>query len=79
MSRWGGRAGVEVLFLTDRRYRLHEGRTFAGAFEEAAEALFAALSKMPHPPVGEMRRDSRTLMVMHSARPDRARTVGDVQ
>ena len=22
LARWGGRAGVDVLFLTDRRYRL---------------------------------------------------------
>ena len=79
ISRWGDRAGVEVQFLTDRRYRLHEGRTFRGSFEEAAEALFAALSQMPHPPVGEMRQVSRTLVVLHSARPDRARTVGDGQ
>ena len=25
LARWGGDAGVEVMFLTDRRYRLHEG------------------------------------------------------
>jgi len=72
MSRWGGRAGVEVLFLTDRRYRLHEGRTFAGAFEAAAETLFGALSHLPHPPVGEMRQDGRTYAVLHQASLHRA-------
>ena len=89
MSRWGGRAGVQILFLTDRRYRLHEGRTFGGAFDEAAEALFAALSHLPHPPVGETRQDGRTLMVLHqaslhqtglhSARPERAGAIGGAQ
>ena len=67
MSRWGANAGVEVLFLTDRRYRLHEGRTFEGSFDKAARDLFAALSHLPHPPAGEMRRDWRTLAVMHRA------------
>ena len=67
LDRWGERAGVDVLVLTDRRYRLHEGRAFAGAFDEAARDLFAALSHLPHPPAGEMRPDGRTLAVMHRA------------
>lgn len=67
LSRWGGHRGVEVVFLTDRRYRLHEARTFAGSFEEAARALFSALSHLPHPPVGEMRADGRTYAVTHRA------------
>ena len=67
LDRWGERTGIEVLFLTDRRYRLHEGRAFAGAFDEAARDLFAALSHLPHPPAGEMRPDGRTLAVMHHA------------
>ncbi|MDE0050796.1 MAG: TcpQ domain-containing protein [Rhodospirillales bacterium] len=79
MSRWGGRAGVEVVFLTDRRYRLHEGRTFAGAFEAAAETLFAALSHLPHPPVGAKRWGGRTYAVLHRVEPGRAGTVGDAQ
>ena len=72
LDRWGGRAGIEVLFLTDRRYRLHEGRAFAGAFDEAAQGLLAALSHLPHPPAGEMRPDGRTLAVMHQASLHRA-------
>ncbi len=67
LDRWGGRAGVDVLVLTDRRYRLHEGRAFTGAFDEAAQDLFAALSHLPHPPVGEMRPDGQTMAVMHQA------------
>ena len=68
LGRWGGRAGIEVLFLTDRRYRLHEGRTFAGPFAAAADSLFATLSRLPHPPVGERRSDGGTLAVLHRSR-----------
>ena len=72
LSRWGGNAGVEVLFLTDRRYRLHEGRAFAGSFEDAAQALFAALSHLPHPPVGEAKAEGGALVVLHRASLHRA-------
>ena len=65
LRRWGGRAGVEVLVLTDRRYRLHEGRTFQGSFAEASDALFAALAHLPRPPAGTLRADGRTLAVLH--------------
>ena len=74
LGRWGRRAGIEVLFLTDRRYRLQEGRTFAGPFAEAADALFATLSRLPHPPVGEQRSDGATLAILH-----RSRQAGDGQ
>ena len=67
LARWGGRADIEVLFLTDRRYRLHEGRTFRGSFGEATQALFAALSHLPHPPVGELGNEERTIAVLHQA------------
>lgn len=76
LGRWGARKGIEVLFLTDRRYRLHEGRAFRGSFEEASEALFTALSHLPHPPVGELRSDGRTLAVMHRLGADRAQARG---
>ena len=69
LRRWGGRAGVEILFLTDRRYRLHEGRTLEGPFPKAADVLFDHLSHLPHPPVGERRSDGRTLAVLHRPRP----------
>ena len=72
LSRWGGDAGVEILFLTDRRYRLHEGRAFAGSFEDAAQALFVALSHLPHPPVGEAKTEGGALVVMHRASLHRA-------
>ena len=79
LDRWGSRAGVEILFLTDRRYRLLEGRSFAGSFEEAAQALFSALSHLPHRPVGERKGAGRTLAVLHGARPNRVPPVGDAR
>ena len=67
LDRWGARAGIDVLFLTDRRYRLGEARTFEGGFGEAAKALFAALAHLPRPPVGELSGDGRRLTVLHRA------------
>ena len=69
LGRWGERAGVDVLVLTDRRYRLHEGRAFEVSFDEAARSLFSALSHLPRPPVGETRSDDGPLVVMHRASP----------
>ena len=77
LDRWGGRAGVEILFLTDRRYLLHEGWSFAGSFEEATQALFSALAHLPHRPVGERKGAGRTLAVLHGARPNRVPAAGD--
>ncbi len=68
LDRWGARAGIDVLFLTDRRYRLGENRTFEGGFAEAAQALFAALAHLPRPPVGELSGNGRTLTVLHRVR-----------
>ena len=68
LDRWGARAGIDVLFLTDRRYRLGEARTFEGGFGEAAKALFAALAHLPRPPVGELSGDGRRLTVLHRVR-----------
>ena len=75
LDRWGDNAGIEVLFLTDRRYRLHEGRAFPGSFDEAARTLFAALSHLSHPPAGEMRPGGRTLAVLHKV--GQSRPAGD--
>ena len=72
LDRWGGRAGIQVMFLTDRRYRLHEGRAFSGSFLEATGALFSALSHLPHPPAGEAGPGGGILAVLH-----RPRSAGD--
>lgn len=65
LDRWGARAGVDVLVLTDRRYRLHEARDFPGPFADAVDALFAALAHLPHPPAGALSADGRTFTVLH--------------
>ena len=67
LERWGTRAGTEVLFLTDRRYRLHRGQAFEGAFIDAVRALFFALSHLPHPPAGEFTTGGKSLAVTHRA------------
>ena len=67
LERWGARAGIGVLFLTDRRYRLHRGRAFEGAFIDAVRALFFGLSHLPHPPAGELTAGGKSLAVTHRA------------
>ena len=65
LERWGDRAGVEVLWLTDRRYVLHRSRVYEGTFAEAARAVMFGLSHLPHPPVCELSGDGRSMVVMH--------------
>ena len=68
LARWGARAGVEVLVLTDRRYRLDAGAAFEGGFADAAAALLAGLSHLPHPPEGAFAPDGAALVVTHRMR-----------
>ena len=68
LSRWGERAGADVTFLTDRRYRLDGAAAFEGEFADAVEALFRGLAHLPHPPAGAVPADGRSLAVMHRAR-----------
>ena len=63
--RWGARAGTDVVFLTDRRYRLEGEAAFEGGFADAAQALFEALSHLPHPPEGALSADGTSLAVTH--------------
>ena len=67
LGRWGGRAGTDVLFLTDRRYRLDGAAAFEGGFADAAQALFDALAHLPHPPAAGFAADGRSLVVTHWA------------
>ena len=50
LARWGGRAGVDVLFLSDRRYRLEAAAAFESGFMDAVQALFRGLAHLPDPP-----------------------------
>ena len=65
LARWGAGAGVEIVFLTDRGYRLHGGRAFEGGFAGSVEALFDALGHLPHPPAAEFAPGGRSLTVTH--------------
>lgn len=68
LSRWGARAGADVTFLTDRRYRLDESAAFEGSFPDAVEALIQGLSHLPHPPEGLLSADGGRLAVTHRTR-----------
>ena len=67
LARWGARAGADVVFLTDRRYRLNGDAAFEGGFAQAARTLFEALAHLPHPPEGALSGDGRSLAVTHRA------------
>ena len=75
LGRWGARAGVRVLFLTDRRYRLDGAARFEGRFMDAVQALFPSLSHLPHAPVAARSEGGTTLVVTH--RPPRPPDEGD--
>ncbi len=68
LARWGARAGADVKFLTDRRYRLDAAAAFEGAFGNAVEALLQGLNHLPHPPEGALSADGGSLAVTHRTR-----------
>lgn len=65
LSRWGERAGADVIFLTDRRYRIDAAAAFEGGFRDAAAALLLRLAHLPHPPEGALSTDGGSLAVTH--------------
>ena len=65
LARWSARAGADVLFLTDRRYRIERDVAFEGAFADAVQALFGSLSHLPHAPVAARAEGGTTLVVRH--------------
>ena len=65
LARWGARAGTDVLFLTDRRYRLDGTAAFEGGFMDAVQALFRRLSHLPHAPVAARSEGGTGLVVRH--------------
>ena len=67
LDRWGERARVDVVWLTDRRWRLDESRLYEGTFLDAARQLLFALSHLPVAPVGELSPNGRTLTIVHRA------------
>ena len=65
LARWAERAGTDVLFLTDRRYRLDGDAAFEGGLADAVQALFRSLSHLPHAPVAARSEGGTTLVVRH--------------
>ena len=65
LERWGSRSGVDMVWLTDRRWRIDADHAFTGTFSEAVRALLFALSHLPHAPVGELSGDGRSLAILH--------------
>ena len=65
LARWAERAGTDVVFLTDRRYRLDGDRAFEGGFTDAVQALFRGLSHLPHAPVAARSEGGSALVVRH--------------
>ena len=65
LVRWGVRADVEVLFLTDRGWRLDGAAAFEGGFMDAVQALFEGLSHLPHAPAAARSEGGTTLVVTH--------------
>ena len=65
LARWAERAGTDVVFLTDRRYRLEGYAAFEGGFADAVQALFRSLSHLPHPPLAARSEGGTTLVVRH--------------
>ena len=72
LRRWGARAGVELVVLTDRSWRIGVTRVLRGrTFDEACAALLIGLSHMPHPPAAE--RNGSVLSVTHRLRAEKKR------
>ena len=65
LERWGSTGGVDMVWLTDRRWRIDSDHAFTGTFSEAVRALLFALSHLPHAPVGELSGDGRSLVILH--------------
>ena len=65
LARWAERAGTDVVFLTDRRYRLDGDAAFEGGFVDAVQALFRSLSHLPHAPLAARSEGGTALVVRH--------------
>ena len=68
LARWAKRAGTDVVFLTDRRYRLEGNAAFEGGFADTVQALFRSLSHLPHPPLAARSEGGTALVVRHRMR-----------
>lgn len=69
LGRWGDEAGVEIVWLTDRRWRIDQGVTVQGDFAAATRALFFALSHLSHAPVAQFAASGGALVIVHRPPP----------
>ena len=67
LMRWSAMVGVELVWLTDRTWRVHETRRFRGTFAEAVGKLARSLSGLERAPEAAVGPDGRTLTVRHRA------------
>ncbi len=65
LARWGGRAGVAIVWLTDRRWRIDQGVTFRGTFDQATRSLLFGLSHLAFAPVAQFAPAAATLAIVH--------------
>lgn len=69
LGRWGESAGVDIVWLTDRRWRIDQGAVFTGDFADATRALIFGLSHLSHAPVAQFAPSGRTLVIVHRPPP----------
>ena len=65
LRRWGEEADVDIVWLTDRRWRIDQAATFRGDFADAARALLFGLSHLSHAPAAQLAASGRTLAIVH--------------
>ncbi len=68
LEKWGRRASVEVVFLTDHDYLLETSHTFRGTYKEAVQALLFSLGNLPYPPRGSLAKNGRVLAIHHTTK-----------
>ena len=69
LERWAAEAAVDIVWLTDRRWRIDQRATFRGDFPTAARALLFGLSHLSHAPVAQFTASGRTLAIVHRPPP----------
>lgn len=69
LARWGEEASINIVWLTDRRWRIDQPATFRGEFADATRGLLFGLSHLSHAPVAQFAASGRTLAIVHRPPP----------